>query len=158
MKRILVFGVVFLPVLAGVAVATPPIFDVDRDFYPHYPSLIRYERSAAEFTPPETCGDCHGDQYAEWMGSIHAMAFRDPVYQGELNLAVQAVGNDIARPCVLKVERTPLPEDEEWRLRFERPSTIRLEDYTGREDEGVLFVDHAGEVLHRLERERERNT
>jgi hypothetical protein len=31
------------------------------------------------------------------------------------------------------------------------PRGIRLEDYMNREDEGILFVDHAGEILHRLE-------
>jgi hypothetical protein len=30
------------------------------------------------------------------------------------------------------------------------PADVRLEEYRDREDEGVLFVDHAGEVLHRV--------
>jgi len=30
---------------------------------------------------------------------VHALAFQDPVYQGELNKAVKAVGHDIARQC-----------------------------------------------------------
>ena len=41
--------------------------------------------------------------------------------------------------------------------RVPRPRYDPGGDYAGREDEGVLFVDHAGEVLHRLESERERN-
>ncbi|MDY0268479.1 cytochrome c family protein [Trichloromonas sp.] len=77
----------------------PPVFPVDRDFYPYYPSLIKYEKSGAEFTPPEACADCHAQQYEEWTGSIHALAFKDPVYQGELNLAVKAVGHEISRQC-----------------------------------------------------------
>ncbi len=86
--------------LAGLAVAEPPpVFDVDREFYPYYPSLIKYEKSKAEFTPPEVCGECHSKQYEEWIGSVHAYAFRDPVYQGELNLAVKAVGHEISRQC-----------------------------------------------------------
>jgi hypothetical protein len=39
-------------------------------------------------------------------------------------------------------------------LGYADPRTIRLEDYKGRGDEGILFVEHAGEVLHRLESER----
>ncbi len=72
---------------------------VDKEMYPHAPSLIQLEKSQAEFTDPATCGECHPDQYAEWQGSMHAMAFTDPVYQGELNLAIKAVGHDIARLC-----------------------------------------------------------
>jgi hypothetical protein len=81
------------------ASATSPIFDVDHGKYPYYPSLIQYQSSQAEFTPPEVCADCHQKQYQEWIGSVHAMAFKDPVYQGELNLAVQKVGHEIARQC-----------------------------------------------------------
>jgi hypothetical protein len=33
------------------------------------------------------------------------------------------------------------------------PAEIRIEDYMGREDEGILYVDHAGEILYRLEHE-----
>ena len=83
----------------GALAAPPPVFDVDREFYPYYPSLIKYEKSAAEFTPPEVCAECHAKQYEEWTGSIHALAFKDPVYQGELNLAVKAVGHEISRQC-----------------------------------------------------------
>jgi len=36
-------------------------------------------------------------------------------------------------------------------LGYMDPSKIRLSDYTGREEEGILFVDHAGEILYRLE-------
>jgi hypothetical protein len=31
------------------------------------------------------------------------------------------------------------------------PQTIQLSDYMNKEDQGILFVDHAGEILHRLE-------
>ena len=71
----------------------------DTKLYPYAPSLLRYQKSSAEFTPPGTCAGCHPQQYKEWRGSMHAMAFTDPVYQGELNKAVKAVGHDIARQC-----------------------------------------------------------
>jgi len=81
------------------AVADSPVFTVDRQFYPFNPSLIKWEKSKAEFTPPTTCKDCHEKQYKEWNGSVHSLAFKDPVYQGELNKGVKAVGHEIARQC-----------------------------------------------------------
>ena len=83
----------------GLAMADSSVFKVDRQFYPYYPSLIKWEKSKAEFTPPSTCKDCHEKQYKEWNGSVHSLAFRDPVYQGELNKAVKAVGHEISRQC-----------------------------------------------------------
>lgn len=75
------------------------VFPVDRRLYPYYPSLLRYTPSKAEFTDPQICGGCHQPQYQDWRGSMHALAFRDPIYQGELNKAVQAIGHDNARNC-----------------------------------------------------------
>lgn len=72
---------------------------VDRAFYPYYPSLIKWERSKADFTSPEECAECHPGKYEEWSASMHSLAFKDPVYQGELNLAVQKAGHGIAKQC-----------------------------------------------------------
>ena len=83
----------------GTASAQTEVFNVDRELYPYYPSLIKWNKSGAEFTEPETCGGCHPQQYEEWTGSVHALAFQDPVYQGELVLAVKAVGHNISRQC-----------------------------------------------------------
>jgi len=87
--------------IAMTAAAAPPsaVFDLDREFYPYYPSLIKWNKSSAPFTPPETCRDCHPKQYKEWSGSVHSLAFLDPIYQGELNKAVKAVGHEISRQC-----------------------------------------------------------
>jgi len=41
-------------------------------------------------------------------------------------------------------------------LGYMDPKSIKIEDYEGREDEGILVVHHAGEILHRLESERPR--
>ncbi len=60
---------------------------------------MQWEKSEAEFNDPETCGGCHPQQYEEWRGSMHSIAFQDPVYQGELNLAIKAVGHDVAKQC-----------------------------------------------------------
>jgi hypothetical protein len=84
---------------AGTVLAGEKVFQVNREMYPYYPSLIQWNKSGAEFTPPEVCGECHEKQYEEWTGSVHALAFKDPIYQGELNKAVKAVGHEISRQC-----------------------------------------------------------
>ncbi len=103
MKRRSIIAVVLLnlvlTVIAGGAWARSAVFDVDREFYPYYPSLLKWNKSSVPFTPPETCGDCHAEQYKEWTGSVHNLAFTDPVYQGELQKAVKAVGHEISRQC-----------------------------------------------------------
>jgi hypothetical protein len=91
--------VIVIGMYSGLTMADSSVFKVDRQFYPYYPSLIKWEKSKAEFTPPSTCKDCHEKQYKEWNGSVHSLAFRDPVYQGELNKAVKAVGHEISRQC-----------------------------------------------------------
>lgn len=59
----------------------------------------------------------------------------------------------VERPDVNLVLATSIPEDVCRRINvgYMDPRGIRLEDYMNREDEGILFVDHAGEILHRLE-------
>lgn len=101
MKRKIAVGclVVFSFGLAAVAVAGTGVFQVDKEFYPYYPSLLKWNKSSVNFTPPETCGECHEKQYKEWTGSVHALALKDPIYQGELNKAFKAVGHEISRQC-----------------------------------------------------------
>jgi cytochrome c554/c'-like protein len=72
---------------------------VDRSLYPYYPTLLQSTPSKGGFMPPEVCAGCHPDKYKEWRGSMHALAFQDPVYQGELNKAVHAIGHENARNC-----------------------------------------------------------
>ncbi|RNC73130.1 MAG: cytochrome C [Desulfuromonadales bacterium] len=84
---------------AVAALAASPVFPVDREFYPYYPSLIKWNKSTVPFNAPEVCGGCHEKQYKEWNGSVHSLAFKDPIYQGELNKAVKAVGHEISRQC-----------------------------------------------------------
>ncbi len=100
MKRIIVCALYLLCSTAALSAAAGlDVFPVDRDYYPYYPSLFKWEKSAAPFTEPETCAGCHEKQYAEWNGSVHSLALRDPIYQGELNKAVKAVGHEIGRQC-----------------------------------------------------------
>ncbi|WP_417914267.1 cytochrome c family protein [Candidatus Electronema sp. JM] len=69
--------------------------------YPFYPSNIQFENNGVPFVAPSvfTCAGCHPQQYEDWQGSMHAQAFRDPIYLGELNLAVKAVGKGITKQC-----------------------------------------------------------
>jgi Cytochrome c554 and c-prime len=97
--RIVWFLVIGLLFLGGTSFGASKVFDVDRELYPYYPSLFKWNKSNVQFIAPEQCADCHAKQYEEWTGSMHALAFQDPVYQGELNRAVKAVGHEIARQC-----------------------------------------------------------
>lgn len=99
MKKSLACVTVLALGISGSALAESEVFHVDRAMYPYYPSLLQWKKSEAEFTPPEVCGECHEQQYNEWTGSVHSLAFKDPVYQGELNKAVKAVGHEISRQC-----------------------------------------------------------
>jgi nickel-dependent lactate racemase len=60
----------------------------------------------------------------------------------------------VEKPDVNVVLATSIPEETCRRIHlgYMDPSGIRLSDYVDREDEGILFVDHAGETLYRLER------
>jgi hypothetical protein len=83
----------------GTVFAASSVFEVDHEFYPYYPSLIKWNKSNAGFTEPAVCGGCHTQQYEEWTGSVHAIAFQDPIYQGELNKGFKAVGHEVTRQC-----------------------------------------------------------
>jgi nickel-dependent lactate racemase len=61
--------------------------------------------------------------------------------------------NGVEKPHVSVVLATSIPREtcDRINLGYMDPSKIRLSDYMGREEEGILFVDHAGEILYRLE-------
>ncbi|MCU0596849.1 MAG: hypothetical protein MUC98_15500, partial [Desulfobacterota bacterium] len=62
--------------------------------------------------------------------------------------------NGVERPHVNVVLATSIPREtcERINLGYMDPSGIRLPEYMDREEDGILFVDHAGEILYRLER------
>ncbi|WLE97066.1 MAG: cytochrome c family protein [Candidatus Electrothrix communis] len=89
---------------AGLALAATSGFAQDAkkpELLSFKPSNLQWEKTKADFTAPSisTCAGCHPKQYEEWQGSMHAMAFQDPVYLGELNLAIKAVGKEISKQC-----------------------------------------------------------
>jgi nickel-dependent lactate racemase len=60
--------------------------------------------------------------------------------------------NGVETPDVKVVLATAIPEEKCRRigLGYLDPASVRIDDYRDREEEGVLFVDHAGETLYRL--------
>ncbi len=69
---------------------------------------------------------------------------------------IGAFVDGVEKPRIAVVLATGIPEAtcRKISLGYRDPASIRLQDYQGREDEGVLFVDHAGEILHRLATDR----
>jgi nickel-dependent lactate racemase len=63
--------------------------------------------------------------------------------------------NGIEKPRISVILATAIPEARcrQVNLGYMNPDSVSLSDYMGREHEGVLFVDHAGEVLYKLEKE-----
>jgi len=60
----------------------------------------------------------------------------------------------VEKPHVNVVLATSIPREtcDRINLGYKDPSGIRLSDYVDREEEGILFVDHAGEILYRMEK------
>lgn len=60
--------------------------------------------------------------------------------------------NGVETPDVKVVLATAIPEEKCRRigLGYLDPASVRIDDYRGREGEGILYVDHAGEILYRL--------
>jgi len=63
-----------------------------------------------------------------------------------------AYENGVERPRVTVTLATGIPEARvrHLNLNYRDPATIDPDDFAGREDEGVLLVPHAGEMLYRL--------
>jgi hypothetical protein len=60
--------------------------------------------------------------------------------------------NGVDKPRVQVTLATAIPEDEckAINLGYRDPATINPDDWKDKEDEGLLYVPHAGEVLYRL--------
>lgn len=60
--------------------------------------------------------------------------------------------NGIEKPRIEVVLATSIPKEkcEQINLGYMDPAEIKIEDYIGKEDEGILYVDNAGEILYRL--------
>jgi hypothetical protein len=69
---------------------------------------------------------------------------------------IGTVENGVEKARISVVLATGIPEETCKRisLGYMDPRSIDLASYKGKEAQGVLFVEHAGEVLHRLASER----
>ncbi|UCF99701.1 MAG: DUF2088 domain-containing protein [Spirochaetaceae bacterium] len=63
--------------------------------------------------------------------------------------------NGVERPRIEVILATGISEAmcRQLGLGYMDPASIRIEEYRNREAEGILFVDHAGEVVHRVKGE-----
>jgi nickel-dependent lactate racemase len=61
----------------------------------------------------------------------------------------------VEKPRIQVILATGIPEQmcRKLDLGYMDPADVRIEEYQDREAEGILFVDHAGEVLHRVKGE-----
>ncbi|MBE7462816.1 MAG: DUF2088 domain-containing protein [Planctomycetes bacterium] len=59
-------------------------------------------------------------------------------------------GIETPRVTVTLATRIPESRVRKVNLNYRDPGSIQVSHFRGREDEGILVVDHAGEVLHRL--------
>jgi nickel-dependent lactate racemase len=60
--------------------------------------------------------------------------------------------NGVEKPRVTVTLATGISKErtERVKLNYRDPASLSPDDYRNREDEGILVVDHAGEILHRL--------
>ena len=60
--------------------------------------------------------------------------------------------NGLEKPRIEVILATSIPEAKcrQVNLGYMNPEEIRISDYVSREEESILFVDHAGEILYRL--------
>lgn len=67
---------------------------------------------------------------------------------------VGAFENGVEKPRIQVTLATGIPEARchQIALGYRDPATIRIDDFQGREDEGILCVPHAGETLFRLDK------
>lgn len=52
-----------------------------------------------DFDSAEKCGECHPDQYTEWIGSMHANAYQDPLYRAMWIEASKELGGTMDQLC-----------------------------------------------------------
>lgn len=60
--------------------------------------------------------------------------------------------NGVENPRIDVILATGIPEETCLRINlgYQDPASIKVEDYINREDEGILYVPKAGEMLYRL--------
>lgn len=51
------------------------------------------------YDKPEVCQGCHGEIFEQWQGTMHSIAFNDPLYLAEAELAGKEAGPEVERFC-----------------------------------------------------------
>lgn len=73
------------------------------DKYKFKPSFITVKDhrklSVKEWTDPEVCAQCHPRQYDGWKGSMHSVAFTDPVFQALWAIGEKATKGKVRNHC-----------------------------------------------------------
>jgi len=52
-----------------------------------------------DWEDPMICGGCHERQYKGWMGSMHSISFKDPIFQAEWAIAEKETGGQMLELC-----------------------------------------------------------
>jgi len=63
-------------------------------------SLQNLDFGSVAYMPSIVCGACHGDIYEVWRDSVHAQAYKDPLFQAGVEEAVAHSGEGITRICM----------------------------------------------------------
>lgn len=63
------------------------------------PSIQRIDFESSRYLPSVVCGGCHNDIYNVWRESVHARAFKDPLFQAGLREAIEHSGEGITSIC-----------------------------------------------------------
>ena len=59
--------------------------------------------------------------------------------------------NGVEKPRIEVILASAIPKEKCEQINLGYLNEARIEDYQGKEDQGILYVDHAGETLYRLE-------
>ncbi len=72
--------------------------------FPFYPSLFNTVNAKpakfSDFMPYDKCKECHKRIYTQWEGSIHANAYRDPVWQKLFEIGSKETDGKIDKFCI----------------------------------------------------------
>jgi len=71
--------------------------------FPFYPSFLQLQgekgQALEDWSNPMVCGGCHPRQYEGWKSSMHANAFRDPVFQAEWAIGYKETDGEVLNLC-----------------------------------------------------------
>ena len=96
--RHLVGAVASVLLVAAIGLAGPGSAQGPQASVP--PSLRNLDFGSVPYMPSIVCGACHGDIYDVWRESVHARAYKDPLFQAGVEEAVAHSGEGIKGICL----------------------------------------------------------